>query len=156
MTRVMFFPNDRLSFTVETQDSPEWVEQQVNEKRWNPPEELREWFEQRSAEFSAVRLGELVIILPRPVSGEAVQGAGGDRSPERASPLNERQLVILRLVAEGLTDKQIATRMKISQRNVQHQMNSIKHRLGASNRAQSMLRAAMLGLLGPRGRGRWR
>jgi DNA-binding CsgD family transcriptional regulator len=61
--------------------------------------------------------------------------------------LSERELEVLRLVAEGLPTKQIAASLSISERTVKFHINSIFHKLGADNRAQAVALAAQRGLL---------
>jgi DNA-binding NarL/FixJ family response regulator len=69
-------------------------------------------------------------------------------SPRRsATGLSERELEVLRLVAEGLPTKQIARNLSISERTVKFHVNSIFHKLGADNRAQAVALAAQRGLL---------
>ena len=70
-------------------------------------------------------------------------------APQRPtqSVLSERELEVLRLVADGLPTKQIASTLSISQRTVKFHVNSIFHKLGADNRAQAVAVAAQRGLL---------
>ena len=69
-------------------------------------------------------------------------------SPRRpALKLSERELSVLRLVAEGLQTKQIAQALVISERTVKFHINSIFRKLGADNRAQAVALAAQRGLL---------
>lgn len=70
------------------------------------------------------------------------------KSPPRTAPgLSEREREVLRLVADGLPTKQIASRLSISDRTVKFHVNSIFHKLGADNRAQAVALAAQRGLL---------
>ena len=69
-------------------------------------------------------------------------------APRRASStLSEREREVLRLVADGLPTKQIASNLSISERTVKFHVNSIFHKLGADNRAQAVALAAQRGLL---------
>jgi DNA-binding NarL/FixJ family response regulator len=69
-------------------------------------------------------------------------------APRRASPtLSEREREVLRLVADGLPTKQIASSLSISERTVKFHVNSIFHKLGADNRAQAVALAVQRGLL---------
>jgi non-specific serine/threonine protein kinase len=56
--------------------------------------------------------------------------------PNESSPLTDRQRQIARLVAEGLSNKEIANALVISQRTVENHLGQVFTRLGAHNRAQ--------------------
>jgi DNA-binding NarL/FixJ family response regulator len=69
-------------------------------------------------------------------------------APRRSAvALSARELEVLRLVADGLPTKQIASSLSISERTVKFHVNSIFHKLGADNRAQAVALAAQRGLL---------
>jgi non-specific serine/threonine protein kinase len=57
-----------------------------------------------------------------------------DRSP--VLPLPPRKLQIVQLVAEGLTNKEIANRLSISERTVDAHLEHVRKNLGLRNRAQ--------------------
>lgn len=69
---------------------------------------------------------------------------GGTGEP---SPLTSRQVEILRLAAEGLTEHQIATRLVLSEHTVHRHLANAYSRLGCSSRAAAVTRASRLGLL---------
>jgi DNA-binding NarL/FixJ family response regulator len=54
---------------------------------------------------------------------------------------------VLRLVAQGLSTKQVARRLGITERTVKFHVASILNKLGAENRAQAVAVAAQRGLL---------
>ena len=62
-------------------------------------------------------------------------------------PLSERQLQVLRLVAAGLGDKDIADRLVLSEHAVHRHVANIYLRLGCSSRAAAVAHASRLGLL---------
>jgi LuxR family maltose regulon positive regulatory protein len=64
-----------------------------------------------------------------------------------AEPLSERELEVLRLVAGGLTNRQIADRLVIAVSTVKSHTNSIYGKLGVRNRTQAVARARDLDLL---------
>ena len=71
-----------------------------------------------------------------------------DRSPDDAfSALTARQLDVIRLVAEGLSDKDIATRLVLSEHTVHRHIANIYTRLGCSSRAAAVAHAGRLGLV---------
>ncbi len=63
------------------------------------------------------------------------------------SALTERELEVLRLLARGLTNKEIASALDISARTVQHHTIHVYEKLGVDTRAGATLKAAEAGLL---------
>lgn len=69
-------------------------------------------------------------------------------APHRfAGLLTERQRAVLRLIAAGLSNKQIARSLAISERTVKFHVTSILSKLQAENRAQAVATAVQRGLL---------
>jgi len=62
-------------------------------------------------------------------------------------PLSDRELEVLQLLAEGLTNKEIAIRLYLSLHTVKVHARNIYNKLGVSNRAQAGARARALGIL---------
>jgi DNA-binding NarL/FixJ family response regulator len=80
-----------------------------------------------------------------------VDAAGG--FPEhttggRPAGLSEREIEVLRLVAEGLSNREIAGRLFVSPRTAEHHVQHIYAKIGASSRASAALFAMEHGLLG--------
>lgn len=67
------------------------------------------------------------------------------RSP--APRLSARQAEILRLLAEGLSNKEIGMRLGVTERTAKFHVHAIFNRLGADNRAQAVALAGRLGLI---------
>jgi DNA-binding NarL/FixJ family response regulator len=67
-------------------------------------------------------------------------------SPE-PEPLTPRELEVLGLLALGLTNKEIAGRLFISERTVKFHVSSLMHKLGAENRTEAVTVAAQRGLI---------
>ena len=61
--------------------------------------------------------------------------------------LSDREREVLRLVARGLSNKQIATKLRISERTAKFHVTAILNKLGAENRAQAVAIAAEKRLL---------
>ncbi|MCJ7662089.1 MAG: response regulator transcription factor, partial [Anaerolineales bacterium] len=66
--------------------------------------------------------------------------------PPTEEPLTEREVEVLKLVAEGLTNQQIAERLVISERTVSTHVSSILSKLHLANRTQVALYALREGL----------
>jgi two-component system NarL family response regulator len=65
----------------------------------------------------------------------------------RTGLLSPRERGVLRLVAAGLSNRQIAETLSISERTVKFHVTAIFNKLGAENRAQAVALAAARGLL---------
>lgn len=74
--------------------------------------------------------------------GEAIKEGHG----ERGKALSERQTEVLRLVASGLTYKEVAVRLKLSDHTVRYHMSEIMQLLHLENRSQVIAYAGKLGL----------
>jgi DNA-binding CsgD family transcriptional regulator len=68
-------------------------------------------------------------------------------TPKESAGLSERELEVLRLVAEGLTDPQVANRLYISPRTVGFHLRSIYRKLGVPSRAAATREAARRSLI---------
>lgn len=70
--------------------------------------------------------------------------ANGETAPEQ---LSSQQLVILRLVAQGLSSREIATQLYLSENTVKGYVQEILHRLGVKNRTEAVMVAVKQGWL---------
>ncbi|MGP4014027.1 ATP-binding protein [Streptomyces sp. 4N124] len=73
----------------------------------------------------------------------------GPHAVTRGNPagLTERQFQVMRLLAEGLTNPEIADRLVVSVRTVDNHVRAVLEKLDAPTRRQAAARAAELGLL---------
>ncbi|MDA0733854.1 MAG: response regulator transcription factor [Chloroflexi bacterium] len=72
----------------------------------------------------------------------------GDQLPGTiSSELTPRELQVLQLLAEGLPNKGIAGRLKISDHTVKFHVNAIMGKLGAQSRTDAVMRATRAGLI---------
>ena len=81
---------------------------------------------------------------------EAVLAAAGHRAGRRRDGpgnLTGREVEVLRLVAQGLSSKQIAQRLVISPKTARNHIEHIYAKIGTSNRARASLYAMQHGLL---------
>jgi DNA-binding NarL/FixJ family response regulator len=123
--------------------------------------------------FAAINYSEVKAILPRDASSEeiiaALQAAATgltalhpdafeyllsrirpDERPELAfgdATLSPRELEILRMIAEGLGNKEIASKLRISDHTVKFHISSIFAKLGAANRAEAVTLGIRQGLI---------
>ncbi len=67
-------------------------------------------------------------------------------APEHPEPLTERETDVLRLLAQGHSNKEIAQRLNIGEQTVKTHVGHILHKLGVSSRTQAALHAARIGL----------
>jgi DNA-binding NarL/FixJ family response regulator len=76
------------------------------------------------------------------------QGTDPEPADEIApEPLTPRELQVLEMVGEGLSNKAIAERLGISDQTVKFHVASIGGKLGAANRTDAVRRAVRQGLL---------
>jgi DNA-binding NarL/FixJ family response regulator len=64
-----------------------------------------------------------------------------------AASLTTRELDVLRLIADGATTRQTASRLKLSQRTIESHIAKLYSKLGARTRVQVVILASRLGLL---------
>jgi len=104
------------------------------------------------ARAAAAALGELALqALNEARELEALlpgllPGAAGDVDPAE-SPFSPRESQVLRLTAGGLTNKEIAYRLGISERTVQFHLNSIFNKTGTQSRTEAVSLALRSGWL---------
>ncbi len=83
-------------------------------------------------------------LSPR-IAAKLVKGV--TRPGGRTGLLSARERGVLRLVAAGLSNRQIAEALSISERTVKFHVTALFNKLGAENRAQAVALAAERGLL---------
>jgi LuxR family maltose regulon positive regulatory protein len=66
---------------------------------------------------------------------------------ELIEPLSEREIEVLQLIAEGLTNREIAARLFLSVNTVKAHTRNVYGKLGVHSRTQAVARAQALGLL---------
>jgi DNA-binding NarL/FixJ family response regulator len=62
-------------------------------------------------------------------------------------PLSERELAVLKLLAEGCSNKEIGGRLNITEGTVKNHMTNVLGKLGVLDRTQAALKARELGLM---------
>jgi DNA-binding NarL/FixJ family response regulator len=73
----------------------------------------------------------------------------GPRQATRGNPANltPRELEVLALIAEGLRNAEVAERLFLSGKTVDHHVSAILRKLGVRTRAQASAEAGRLGIL---------
>lgn len=59
---------------------------------------------------------------------------------DRGALLTPRELEVIELVAEGLSNKHVARRLNLQEKTIKHHMTRVLFKLGASNRTEAALR----------------
>jgi DNA-binding NarL/FixJ family response regulator len=87
---------------------------------------------------------DAIIMSPLPhATARTPEGARGTFD----EPLTPRELEVLELLAEGLANKGIASRLGISDQTVKFHVASLYGKLGAVNRTDAVRRAVRRGLI---------
>jgi len=67
--------------------------------------------------------------------------------PDLIEPLSEREIEVLQLIAEGLTNPEIAARLFLSLHTIKTHTRNIYGKLGVNNRTQAVARGKSVGVL---------
>jgi LuxR family maltose regulon positive regulatory protein len=107
---------------------------------------LRAWLQQapQDADAAVRAYAQQVLLAFERRAGIIPPASSAHTLPER---LSQREQEVLRLVAQGLTNQQIAARLVISVRTVKKHVENIHGKLGVQNRTQAAASARALGLL---------
>jgi two-component system, NarL family, response regulator LiaR len=75
------------------------------------------------------------------------------RAPDSPETLTERETDVLRLLAQGLANKEIARDLAIGEKTVKTHVSNILAKLGVQSRTQAALYAVQIGLVSPESAG---
>lgn len=114
--------------------------------------------ERRRLRDDATRAGWVVVDRPddadlvvRPVAGwradAAATGAGQPKAERPVEALTPRELDVLVLLADGVGNREIASRLGISDHTVKFHLSAIFGKLGATTRTDAVRRALRVGLI---------
>ena len=85
------------------------------------------------------------LRLRLPYQADLLASANG--SPARNSPLSEREQEVIKLLAQGQRDRDIAERLYISERTVKFHVKNMLEKLGVRTRIQAVFEATQKGWL---------
>jgi DNA-binding NarL/FixJ family response regulator len=85
-----------------------------------------------------IRAGDLP--MPRRLAAELVERLAGHAAPHGNNSLTEREREVLKLIADGLTDREVAGALAISPRTVGRHVGNILDKLGVRNRSEAARR----------------
>jgi HD-GYP domain-containing protein (c-di-GMP phosphodiesterase class II) len=103
----------------------------------------------RTADQAASELASMVrsgALCPDAVAAVLSAAGHAGRAPERPSGLTDRELEVLRLIARGLTNKEIASQLSISTKTAGHHVQHVFEKLGVTTRAAAAMIAMKSGL----------
>jgi NarL family two-component system response regulator LiaR len=100
--------------------------------------------------FGAIKTGALGYLLKDSAPHEVLQAirelSQPITQPPTDEPLTDREVEVLRLVAQGLSNQEIANRFVISERTVRSHVSSILAKLHLASRTQATLYALRQGI----------
>lgn len=92
----------------------------------------------REEVFAAVRtVAAGGSLLPPVVASRLLRHMRGEGDEPPIEPLSERQREVLRLLARGLQNKEIAAQLGIGERTAKFHVETVLHKLGAGNRTEA-------------------
>ncbi len=97
-----------------------------------------------TAALNAVNQG---LVAVDPALGGALLPTHGVSDEFRVEELTKREHEVLKLLAEGLSNRSIAVQLEISEHTVKYHVNSILRKLGAQSRTEAVVRATRSGLI---------
>lgn len=131
VTWIICLIEEKVQFLAQDERSAEELSAQFQSGTWFP-RRLSEMLSEKSA-WQALPLGkELLMVIPN---------GKGENSPKPCAdcpPLTPRQQIILQLLTEGLTAKQIAAQLGLSRRTVFLHLAGIRQRLGVNSTFQAV------------------
>ena len=103
----------------------------------------------RDASPEALAAAAVALSHGLQVTDPALAGVSAVATPElgSASLLTPREQDVLKLLAEGLPNKGVASRLEVSEHTVKFHVNSIMGKLNAQSRTEAVILATRLGLL---------
>ena len=95
---------------------------------------------------AAIAAANAGLVVVDESLGEALGRREGPPTP-LPEPLTPRELEVLTLLGEGLSNKAISARLGVSESTAKFHVNSILGKLGVASRSEAIVHASRLGLL---------
>lgn len=95
---------------------------------------------------AALRAAHAGLVVVEPSLSDVLASRSREAEP-LIEDLTPRELEVLGLVADGLTNRAIAQRLGISENTVKFHLNAILGKLGAQSRTDAIVRATRLGII---------
>jgi len=108
---------------------------------------LRQQLSARSLHEAIRRMRGGEIPMPTVLARQLLGRAGGQPGTLRPAELTARENETLALLAEGLSNKQIARRLRISEHGVKRLVGSLLLKLGSPNRTTAVITAMKFGII---------
>jgi len=93
--------------------------------------------------------GRLLASFPDAEPARTVPSKTQELQSEIVEPLSKRELEVLGLIAEGLSNREIAQRLMLSLNTVKGHTRNIYGKLGVNSRTQAVAKASAFGILPP-------
>jgi len=97
--------------------------------------------------MSVDQAADLAEAVFAPATSSSVQNENTAGSDGPRLSLSDRERAVLRLIGEGLSNKQIASALRITERTVKYHVASAMNKMGVDNRAHAAVAALQRGLL---------
>jgi LuxR family maltose regulon positive regulatory protein len=107
------------------------------------PEMARILYRARTLGVDNSFIGKLLAVFPL----DQQSTAAAETQPHSVEPLTARELKVLTLVSQGLSNKEVAAKLYLGVRTVKWYVSNIYAKLDVSSRTQAMAKARRLGIL---------
>ena len=97
--------------------------------------------------LAALQAASQGLVVLEPGLATAVRPRVDPSAGHLMEELTSREMEVLQLLADGLTNRAIAQRLRISEHTVKFHVNAILGKLDAQSRTEAVVRATRLGLL---------
>jgi len=142
MTKIFIIIDPLTSITLQVNESADRLVQMINKQSWVYPDSLSHVLKDKAnVSLKAVNLQEWVFVI--------VESNLNMKNTIDQQNLSKRQRQVLKLLSEGLSNKQIAERLNVSMRMVNLHLAAIKSKLGTKTNAQSVSKGTVLGYCRP-------
>ena len=102
--------------------------------------------EELAAALRAAAAG-LLVVHPDDIGPHFPGRPGGNGAGAHGEPLTPREGEVLRAMADGLSNKEIAARLAISEHTAKFHVGSVMGKLGAASRTEAVMIAVRRGLV---------